>query len=290
MIDEVRILRETFVARAEHFQTIDSTNNRAAECAARGVDSMPLLIVADEQTAGRGRGAKRWWTGPGALTFSLLLGAETVAPDRRRSPLLSLAVAAAVADAAAQLLPNHHIGLKWPNDVYCVEPMTRAFSPDCLRDASLKYGHSSFSRKLAGILIEVLANRWHVVGVGLNTNNTAADAPAELQANVCTIRDVAGQTHDQTDVLVDLLKRMEKAFAELRNSPEQVADRANELCLIRGSEVALQWHGSRATGRCRGIASDGALLLETTLGLKSFHSGTIVAIDNRATGEQAPAI
>lgn len=290
MIDEVRILRETFVARAEHYQTIDSTNNRAAECAARGVDNMPLLIVADEQTAGRGRGAKRWWTGPGALTFSLLLGAETVAPDRRRLPLFSLAVAAAVADAAAQLLPNHHIGLKWPNDVYCVEPETRAFSPDCLKDASLKYGPASFSRKLAGILIEVLANRRHVVGVGLNTNNTAADAPAELQANVCTIRDVTGQMHDQTDVLVDLLKRMEKAFAELRNSPEQIAGRANELCLLRGSEVALQWHGSRATGRCRGIASDGALLLETTLGLKSFHSGTIVAIDNRATGEQAPAI
>ncbi len=128
MIDVVRILRETFVARAEHHPTLGSTNDQAARCAARGVKELPLLIVADEQTAGRGRGAKRWWTGRGALAVSLLVEAETVAAERLRSPLAALAVAAAVADTVAPLLPNHRVGINWPNDVMCEEKVSGTVS------------------------------------------------------------------------------------------------------------------------------------------------------------------
>ena len=253
MIDVVRILRETFVARAEHHPTIDSTNNRAAQCAARGVKELPLLIVADEQTAGRGRGANRWWTGRGALALSLLVDAETVAAERNRSPLVALAAAAAVGDVVAPLLPAHKVGINWPNDVI------------------------ADGRKLAGILIEVLADRRHVIGIGLNTNNTLADAPAELQSTAGTIRDLAGRTHDQTDILVDLLNRLQQAFAELRGEPEKIAARADALCLQRGRTLTLQWDDRRATGRCRGIAPDGALLLETPTGVEAFYSGTVAS-------------
>ena len=85
MIDAVRILRETSVARVEHRPTLASTNDRAAQCAAQGVKDLPLLVVADQQTAGRGRGSNRWWTGPGGLAFSLLVDAETVAADAERT-------------------------------------------------------------------------------------------------------------------------------------------------------------------------------------------------------------
>lgn len=277
MIDEVRILRETFVARLEHFSTLDSTNNRAAESAARGVKDAPLLVIADEQTAGRGRGSNRWWTGPGALAFSLLLDAETVAAERNRSPLVALAAAVAVAETVAALLPDHDVGIKWPNDVLCDKKGTATVCQSCPQCDANKRCLSPLSRKLAGILIEVLPDRRHVIGIGLNTNNTASDAPAELQAAVGTIRDLAGRTHDQTDVLVDLLKRLEQAFTELRETPEKIADRANELCLLRGCDVVLQWDDRTTTGRCRGIASDGALLLETPDGLKSFQSGTVAS-------------
>lgn len=277
MIDEVRILRETFVARADHYPAIDSTNNRAAESAARGVKDTPLLVIADEQTAGRGRGSNRWWTGPGALAFSLLLDAETVAAERNRSPLVALAAAVAVAETVAPLLLDYDVGIKWPNDVFCDKKGTAAVCQSCPQCDANKRCLSPLSRKLAGILIEVLPDRRHVIGIGLNTNNTTADAPAELQTTVGTIRDLAGRMHDQTDVLIDLLKRLERTFAELRDEPEKIADRANELCLLRGCDVVLQSDDRRETGLCRGIASDGALLLETPDGVKSFQSGTVAS-------------
>ncbi len=281
MIDVVRILRETFVARAEHHPTLGSTNDRAAQCAAQGVKELPLLIVVDEQTAGRGRGANRWWTGRGALAMSLLLDAETVAIERNCSPLVALAAAVAVADAVAPLLPNHTVGLNWPNDVMaCEKKVTGTVCRNGPEGASHKRCLSPFSRmadsrKLAGILIEVLADRRHVIGIGLNANNTLADAPAELQSTAGTIRDLSGKTHDQTDILVDLLKRLEQAFSKLRQEPANIAARADALCLQRGRTLALQLGDRRATGRCRGIAPDGALLLETSVDVEAFYSGCV---------------
>ena len=65
-LDIDRILRETFVARAEYHPSLGSTNDRAAERAAQDGGELPLLVAAERQTAGRGRAANRWWTGPGA--------------------------------------------------------------------------------------------------------------------------------------------------------------------------------------------------------------------------------
>jgi BirA family transcriptional regulator, biotin operon repressor / biotin---[acetyl-CoA-carboxylase] ligase len=253
MIDVVRILRETTIARAEHRPTLTSTNDRAAECAAQGVKDLPLVVVTDEQTAGRGRGSKRWWTGRGALAFSLLVDAETVAADADRSPLVSLAAAVAVVDTIAPLLPGRQVGIHWPNDVFVED------------------------RKLAGILVEVLPDRRHVIGIGLNTNNTAADAPAELQPMVATLRDLTGRQHDQTTLLIGLLRRLEQEFSRLRGDAKSVALRANELCLDRGRRLTLHWADRAVAGPCRGIAADGALLLETPSGLESFYSGTTLS-------------
>ena len=258
MIDVVRILRETTVARVEYHPTIGSTNDRAAQCAARGASELPLLVVADRQTAGRGRDAKHWWTGPGSLAFSLLVDAETVAADESRSPLVALAVAVAVAETAAPLLPSHPVGIHWPNDVYV--------------GISEQIGE----RKLSGILVEVLPNRRHVIGIGLNMNDVAADAPADLRGKFTTIFDVTGQQHNRTDVLIDLLQRLFDEFARLRSDPKAVADRANRLCMQRDRTLTLQWGERKTVGRCRGVADDGALLLETSAAVEKFYSGSVM--------------
>jgi BirA family biotin operon repressor/biotin-[acetyl-CoA-carboxylase] ligase len=251
-LDIDRILRETFVARVEYHPSIGSTNDRAAERAAQDGGELPLLVAADQQTAGRGRVANRWWTGRGALAFSLLVDGRSVDAQGGRSPLVALAVATAIVDAVAPLLPEQPLGIHWPNDVFAAE------------------------RKLAGILIEVLPNRRHVLGIGLNTNNALADAPAELQATAATLRDLCRRTCDQTEILVALLKHLEHEFRRLCRQPQSVAARADALCLQRGRILTLQWAGRTVSGRCRGIAANGAILLDTPAGTEAFSSGILL--------------
>ena len=205
MIDLAAVLRQTFVARAEYHECITLTNDRAAKLAMDGAAELPLLVVAERQTAGRGRDGNRWWTGPGAMAFSLAVDAHSVAADDARSPLVALSVGLAVAQTVAGRLPDQSIGIHWPNDVLAGD------------------------RKLAGILVEVLPNRRHVIGVGLNTNNTIADAPPELQSVACTLRDLSGKEHDPTALLVELLQRMEREFQRLRQEPDRVAAEADAI-------------------------------------------------------------
>jgi BirA family biotin operon repressor/biotin-[acetyl-CoA-carboxylase] ligase len=251
VIDLERILRTTFVASAEYHDRVASTNDLAAEIAAKGNPRTPLLIVAGEQTAGRGRGGKRWWTGPGSLAFSVLMDRPDLGGQARPLNLLALAAGVAVADALTPLVGAQTVGLRWPNDV--------------LADG----------RKLAGVLVEVLGDGRSIVGIGVNTNNTALDAPAEIRARVGTLRDLTGRTHDQTGVLAAILQELKQCLAAVGSAPAELAARADALCGDRGWRLRVECGAELVTGRCLGIAADGALLLETAAGRRAIYSGTI---------------
>jgi BirA family biotin operon repressor/biotin-[acetyl-CoA-carboxylase] ligase len=250
-IDAARIVRETFVAAVESHEELGSTNDLAAERAAEPGVAIPLLIVARRQTAGRGRGANRWWTGRGGLAMSLLLPPDAVAADRNQSPLVALGAAVAVAEAVVPLLPGRQTGIHWPNDV------------------------AADGRKLGGVLVEVLADRHVVVGVGLNTNNTLAEAPEDLQRRAASLRDLTGRTIDHTALVIDLLIRLEQQLQWLAQRPQAVAERAGALLLDRGRMLTVRAGGRRLAGRCLGIAPDGALVLQTEAGTQNVHSAVV---------------
>ena len=258
-IDIDRFLQATFVARVECHQTLASTNDRARQCAAAG-EPTPLLVLAETQTAGRGRGSNRWWTGPGSLAFSLLLDAGDLRIDRSRSPLVALAAAISVAETAAHRLPGRRVGIHWPNDVFVDD------------------------RKLAGILVETLSSRLYVIGVGINTNSTLADAPEELRPRVATLRELTGQAHDPTDVLIAVVQNFASLLLRLAASPEKVAARADALCLQRGRPLLLDTGGGQVEGRCAGIAPDGGLLLDTPDGRRVCYTGIV-----RSSGQKPEA-
>jgi len=251
MVNLRKILENSFVAEVEHHASIASSNDRAIAAAGEPDVRLPLLVLADAQTAGRGRGSNRWWTGQGSLAFSLLLESDG---GSRPSILISLAAGAAVVDALAPLIPGHEIGIHWPNDV--------------MLDG----------RKLAGILIEVLPGGKQVIGIGTNTNNTAADAPAEVRARVATLRDATGGEYDTTDLLISILNSIEKRLAELARSPEQIVTRTNELCLQRGTKVQIHMGAQTIQGICQLIAPDGALVLDIAGQPQAIHSGTVTAV------------
>lgn len=250
-LDTGRLQRSNLVAQIEYYATLGSTNDRAKECAAAGPGRLPLLVVAEEQTAGRGRGANRWWTGDGSLAFSLLFDAREIQIQRKQLPLAALAVGVAVVEAVTPLLPALQVGVRWPNDVYVGE------------------------RKLAGVLVEVPAEQYFVVGVGLNTNNTLVDAPAEVARAATTLRELTGECHDRTAVLLGVLAQLTKWLGELASAPERVAARCNSLCLQHGQPVTIHVGERAITGNCVGIAPDGALLLETPTGKQAFYSGVL---------------
>ena len=128
---------------------------------------------------------------------------------------------------------------------------------------------------MAGILVEVLADRRQVLGIGLNINNTTTDAPRELRQKVVALCDLLGHPLDRIDVLVALLQQLEKHLETLSHSPQEIARRANRLCGQKGKALTLKTGKAATTGRCLGIADDGGMLLETKHGRKTFYTGTL---------------
>jgi len=250
-IDTHRILEAGWIAEVEHYLTIGSTNDRAKQCAALGAHRLPLLVLADEQTAGRGRGSNRWWTGQGSLALSILLDMREIGIDRAQSPLMALAAAVAVVETVASVAPSVRAGIHWPNDVYADR------------------------RKLAGILVEVPSSRFCVVGIGVNTNNRLDEAPTELAETAVTLRDLTHTTYNHTELLLTLLDRLAGQLKRLADAPEVVAASANAMCLQRDGALNVETGGTLLSGQCLGIAPDGALILRTDEGTRNVVSGIL---------------
>ncbi len=247
-----RCVRETFLAGAEHHPILGSTNDRAKQLAAEQGCPMPYLIVADRQTAGRGRGRNRWWTGHGSLALSLLLDGRSWPTTPNPGPLAALAAAVAAAQTVAPLVPAARVGIHWPNDVFAA------------------------GRKLAGVLVEAPPGQRYVVGVGLNLNNNLAEAPPELQAVAVTLRELTGTEHDPTEFLIGYLKRFATLLDDLPSRPSRITQTADELCLQRDALLAVETGGRIVRGVCQGIAPDGSLLLSDAHGLRCITSGIVV--------------
>ena len=96
-----------------------------------------------------------------------------------------------------------------------------------------------------------------------------------MKSTVVTLRDLTGRFFDPTEMLVELLERLQCEFVRLRSEPESVATRADALCLHRDRMLTLQWGDRRVSGRCAGIAADGAIRLQTPAGVETFYSGSL---------------
>jgi BirA family transcriptional regulator, biotin operon repressor / biotin---[acetyl-CoA-carboxylase] ligase len=250
-IDIDALLAGSFVRHGEHFEAIDSTQIRARALADRSDIPLPALVAADLQTAGRGRGSNRWWTGAGSLAFSLLIDPRQFGLPRQAMPRLSLAVGVAVIDAVAPWLAEHPLGLHWPNDVFVG------------------------AGKLAGILVEVLPDGRHIIGIGLNSNNSVAEAPPEMRASIATLLDLTGRSVDHTELLLALMENLEAVLSHLAGSTDLLGERFDLLCRQRGEVLTVYQGEESITGRCAGIAPDGALVLETPTGSRAIYSGTL---------------
>jgi len=251
LLDPVRLLASGAIARVEYFETLDSTQDVASRLAREHAGPTPLLVATERQTAGRGRGANRWWTGHGSLAFSLLLDPADWSLPRVPLPERSLAVGVAIVETLHPLLPRRRVGLHWPNDVFVDD------------------------KKISGVLVDVLTDGQHVIGIGLNANNSFVGAPDEVRARATSLHDQTGSTVDRTALLIELLQNLKSCLQESVAAPEEFGRRFGELCLQLGHELTLESGGQVTSGICGGVAVDGAMILETRDGFQKFYSGVL---------------
>lgn len=240
-----------------HFDQTDSTNTRAIELLASDDSAeSPCLVYAESQAAGRGRGVNQWWSASGSLTFSLIVKFPTTEFSVAQKTLLPLLTGMAILRCGQAVLPDAEFAIKWPNDVYLA------------------------GRKLAGVLIEVpsQSSAHAVIGVGLNVNNSFADAPQELASTGMSIADHSGNQHDRIEILRSFLQEFESLINAAwvhQAASETFLNDWPDVCLLTGKQVTLQTGATQVTGTCHGIDNSGALILETETGRQSFFGGVV---------------
>lgn len=232
------------------FHRIPSTNDVGRARAEAGAPSL-TTIVAEEQTAGRGRFGRSWTAPPGsALLVTVLLRPE---PGAASAPTAPLRVGIAVAAALERM--GVRTGLKWPNDVVALD-----------------------GRKVAGILCEGTVASTDgaacvIAGIGINVNQSPDDWPPELRARATSLRIMTGRALARADVLGTVLD-------ELRTHADRVGHPLDD------AEVALFTRYDRLAGQrvrvdgipagiANGITADGALRIATPDAERLVWTGTV---------------
>jgi BirA family transcriptional regulator, biotin operon repressor / biotin---[acetyl-CoA-carboxylase] ligase len=234
--------------RIERHASIGSTNDRARELLADpGGDG--TVVVADEQTAGRGRRGRGWLSPPGRNLYLSAALVPAIAPaDAWR---IGLATALAVAEACETVAP---VGLKWPNDVVT----------------------AADGRKLGGLLIETIAEgdrlRGAVLGVGINVNWRRAEMPVELRDEATSLADTAGEDVDREALLSRLVAGL-GAEIEAVEAGASPLERYRARCTTLGSSVSVEAGEGVVTGVAIGLDATGALIVEDAGGRRHVVSG-----------------
>ena len=222
---------------------LDSTNAEALRLAAAGA-AAGTVVVADTQTAGRGRLDRSWWSEPGTALLASWLVRPALDPDR--VPMLSLlaGVAAARATTAAGGVT---VRLKWPNDLVVDD------------------------RKLGGILSETDGRGAVVVGLGVNVRQEAF--PAEIAATATSIVAAGGRTPARAWLLAATLS----SFGARMDAPEDALDDYRAMCATLGRDVRVALaSGDAITGRATDVTPSGSLIVETSGGRAEVAAGDVV--------------
>lgn len=230
----------------EYRESVGSTNELAKQLARQGAPE-GLVVLANEQTAGKGRLGRGWASPPGVgIWMSVVLRPE-IPPYE--TPRLTLAAAVAVAHAIRQVA-GVEAGIKWPNDIV----------------------HGG--RKLCGILTELEAE-WErvafaVVGIGINVNTAPEQFPAELQPAASSLAIAGGRPVRRAPLVQAILTELETQYDRLRGGRfEQVLTDWRRLSVTLGQRVRVLPFADGElplAGMAEDVDRDGALLVRLPTG------------------------
>lgn len=244
-----------FAGRIRHFPSLPSTNTLAMREAEQGAPA-GTVYLADEQTAGRGRGGNQWRSEPGQGLYVSVLLRPAIAPADALwlSLAAGLAVQAAVA-AVTTLQPD----IRWPNDLLLS------------------------GKKFCGILTELNAEatrvRHAVVGIGINVHQPAF--PPDLAALATSLAIETGREWARADLLLALLRALDQETSSLSRagamdqvSAGLVARLSDASTWVRGKRVTVD-EGEPWSGVTEGLDARGFLRVRTPGGLRTVLSGGV---------------
>lgn len=248
----------SFPARLERLKAVDSTQRVVREWLDRGTPEV-AVVVADYQTAGRGRNGRDWVSPPGAALL-LSVGFRPVGVAARHAWRLAAVVALAMRDAAEEQagLKDGTLRLKWPNDLV----------------AESEQG----LRKVAGVIGETTARgegvESAVVGIGINSDWRMTDFPWALAPTMTSLRELAGKRPIDNEALLDaFLARLEPRYEALLTGRFDVGG-WSAAQITTGRTVFVDLGGDGVTGIGTGVDPDsGALFVRD-------QSGRTVTVDS----------
>lgn len=236
---ESRLKTRLFGTKIYAFDRLGSTNNFAKRLAREGAEA-GTLVVAEEQTRGRGRLSSQWYSPPGTgLWLTLILPSDIERNQLGLIPILSgVSVAQTLESVGLQA------ALKWPNDVLIN------------------------GKKVCGILTEseFRLDKLHVliVGIGLNVNQRAADFPEAIRHKSTSLCQEVGKTLDRVDLLVNLIQNFESNYKNLSEGErEQILTAWRQRCPFIGQNITVKNETSQLSGIFESIDENGHLHLRT---------------------------
>jgi len=230
-----RLYGTPFARRIHHFFKVDSTNTVALRLAEQG-EPDGAIVLAEEQTAGKGRGGRSWVSEKSAGIFCTILLRPPIPPAH--APLLTLLAGLAARDAAAEEL-DIAPDIRWPNDLL------------------------AGGRKFAGILTEMRAepDRVHyaVVGIGINVNQ--AKMPAELAGTATSLRIETDKAHSRLELLIRLLRAFDGYYNRFleQGAPPILRRFAEVSSYFEGKRVRITTASESFTGTTAGLDPSGVL-------------------------------
>ena len=241
-----------------HYYKIGSTNSEAMRSASEGAPEGSVFL-AEEQLAGRGRGANAWHSARSTGIYCSVILRPAMPPSD--ALIFSLAAGLAIRAAVAEIAPQLLVDLKWPND--------------------LLLG----GKKFCGILTEMNAEatrvRHLVVGVGINVNQLKF--PAELREIATSLRIETGTEWSRVELCAALLKSLDREYRSLiedAGARDAILRRFEDSSSsVRGRKVKIEENPDLA-GVTEGLDERGFLRIRTAEGLKTVLSGTVRTIKN----------
>ena len=253
---EIQIGLDTQIIGKEmhYFPSVASTNHTAKALAYHGAAD-GTIVVAEEQTGGKGRLDRMFYSPRGkGIWFSIILRPKFLPHD---APKCTLMAAVAVAEAMKRFKLRAEI--KWPNDI--------------LHDG----------RKLTGILTEITAEMgritYIVIGIGINVNMSRDDFPAELRDVAASLAEMNGDELSRVEMLRAVLEEFDELYREVNASGfDEVIRRWKKYNVTLGKEVRVISAGDDGetfTGKAVDLSADGALIVETAQGRRTIYAGDV---------------